>query len=163
MKITLIAALDKNHAIGKNGKLLTHISPDLKRFKKLTTGGYIVMGRKTFESLPNGALPNRTNIVLTKDLSFKPENTIIVNSVEEVLNYMELQDGNPELFVIGGGEIYREFFDMADKLEITHVYFTFSGSDTFFPNWDPCDWLIEEQSDTEIDKYRYQFITYTRK
>lgn len=158
MKVTLIAALDKNNGIGRNGKLLAHISPDLKRFKKLTTGKFIVMGRKTFESLPNGALPSRVNIVLTKDETFKAPHTIVAHSIQEIIDL-----DTSEIFVIGGGEIYKEFIDIADTLEITHIYFTFNDIDTYFPEWNPSDWLIKEKSDIEIDNYRYQFITYNRK
>jgi len=158
MKITLIAALDKNFAIGKKGNLLTYLSSDLKRFKMLTTGSCIVMGRKTFESLPNGALPNRTNIVLTRDKNFKHENVLVAHSIHDIL-----ESSITECFVIGGGEIYKEFIKYADTLEITHILFSFADTDTYFPEISPDDWLIEEESEIIIDKFRYKFITYKRK
>lgn len=158
MKITLISAIDKNNAIGVDGDLLAYISSDLKHFKELTTGKCIVMGRKTFESLPNGALPNRTNIVLTRDMDFTPEKVILAHTIEDIL-----ESDVPEIFVIGGGEIYKQFIDLADTLEITHIYFTFGGTDTFFPEIKPTDWVIDKQSEVNIDTFRYQFITYNRR
>lgn len=158
MKITLISAIDKNNAIGKDGDLLAYISNDLKHFKELTVGKYIVMGKNTFNSLPNGPLKNRTNIVLTKDMDFTPEGVILAHSIEDIL-----ESDIPEIFVIGGGEIYKQFIDLADTLEITHIYFTFSGTDTFFPEIKPTDWVIDKQSEVNIDTFRYQFITYSRR
>lgn len=157
MKVTLIAAIDKNNAIGRDGDLLTYISSDLKHFKELTTGKYIVMGRKTFESLPNGALPNRTNIVLTRDMDFIPPGVILAHTIDDILD-ADL----PEIVVIGGSEIYKQFIDYADTLEITHIYFTFSSADSYFPEIKPTDWYIEKESKIEIDTFRYQFVTYKR-
>lgn len=155
MNITLIAAIDKNNAIGKDGQLLARISEDLKRFKSLTTGGCIVMGRKTFDSLPNGPLPNRANIVLTRDTNFDVDGVITAHSVKDVL-----ESGFPEIFVIGGEEIYKQFIDFADTLEMTHVYFTFSEADKFFPEIKTDDWIVSNESEVEISTYRYNFITY---
>lgn len=157
MKITLIAAVDKNGGIGNEGKLLARISEDLKRFKSLTTGGYVVMGRKTFESLPSGPLPNRTNIVLTKDKSYKAEGAIVAHDVKTVLE----ADIN-EIIVIGGEEIYKQFIDYATTIHLTHILFTFSEVDSYFPTMESDEWVIEEESEINVGEYRYQFTDYKR-
>ena len=116
------------------------------------------MGMKTFESLPNGPLPKRNNIVLTNDDDFKPEGVTICRSIQEVLA-LDL----PEIIVIGGGEIYKQFMSKARVLEMTHIWFTFPKVDTFFPEIDPEIWYIEKSSGVKIDEYRYEFKTYKRR
>jgi dihydrofolate reductase len=160
--ITIIAAVAENNIIGGDNKLLWHISADLKRFKKLTTGHTIVMGNKTFQSLPVRPLPNRTNIVLTRNRSLKIENCIMAYSLEEALDKM---DSEGENFVIGGGNIYSAFLPLAQKLFITRVHKSFSG-DTFFPEISPDSWELVE--DLKIDNdpkndFSYSFETYLRK
>lgn len=161
--ITLIAAASKNNALGKDNDLLWHLPDDFKRFKKLTTGHKIIMGRKTFESFPK-PLPNRTHIVITrdKDYTIDFEECIVVHSIEAALKLVE----NDEIsYVIGGGEIYRQSEKFANKIELTRVHKAFDA-DTFFPEIDLNDWeLIEEEYHQRDEKHKYDFtyLTYVRK
>jgi len=160
--ISIIAAIASNNAIGKNNHLLTHIPEDLKRFKELTTGHYVIMGLKTFESLPNGALPNRTNIVISNTYNNNIEGCHIVNSIEEAIH---ICPNDEELFVIGGGSIYRQFISMADKLYITKINKAFEG-DTFFPYIEPEQWKILSQQDFPNgikNDFTYSYIVYGRR
>ena len=127
--ITMIAAVGENNALGKDNDLLWHLPNDFKRFKQLTTGHFIIMGRKTFESFPK-PLPKRTHIIITRDKNYKikHDNCIVVHSLEEALK-LTIEDENP--FIIGGGEIYKQGEKFADKLEITRVHKDFEA-DTFF-------------------------------
>ena len=159
--ITLIAAVSKNNGIGLNNKLLWYNKNDLKRFKELTTGHSIIMGRKTFESLPNGALPNRINIVLTKDKGYSRENILIANTVNDAIK-MTKNDLNP--YIIGGGEIYSLFIDIAKKIELTKIDKFFSA-DTFFPKIKKKEWKIVSEKKylkNENNLFGYKFITYKR-
>ena len=161
MKISIIAALDENMAIGYKNQLLCYLPADLKHFKELTTGHSIVMGRKTFESLPNGALPNRKNIVLTRNKEFNCENCTVINSVEELFDLAHEQD---ELFIIGGAQIYELFIDKADKLYLTHIRHKFKA-DTYFPDFDVNEWKVIEKKDFKLDeknKYPFSFVTYQK-
>ncbi|OQY03399.1 MAG: hypothetical protein B6I20_05085 [Bacteroidetes bacterium 4572_117] len=162
MTISIIAVLDTNNAIGKNNKLLCYLPADLKHFKKLTTGHTIVMGRKTYESLPNGALPNRKNVVLTKNTAFKCKGCDVVNSVEEVLDICR-EDEN--VFIIGGAQIYKLFIEKADRLYLTHVHNEFKA-DTYFPDYETNKWSAAKIEDFEPDgknKFSYSFAKYVRK
>ena len=159
--ITLIAAAAENDALGKENDLIWHISEDLKRFKRLTTGHAIIMGRKTFESMPK-ALPNRTNIILTKKKDYQPEGALVVNTVEEALALVE-EDAQP--FIIGGGEIYRLFMETCDRIELTRVHHDFDA-DVFFPSIDTSKWAIVNQEDilaTGDQPYNYSYLTYEKK
>ncbi len=161
-KITIIAAVAENGVIGGNNDLLWHISADLKRFKKLTTGHTIVMGSKTFRSLPSGPLPKRTNMVLTRHSDLQASSCLVVHSVEEALEQMDPEGEN---FIIGGGHIYAEFLPLAQKLYITRVHQAFSG-DTFFPEISPEEWDLVESLKVEDDPqntFSYSFETYLRK
>src|SRR5690625_4616899 len=133
--ITLIAAAAENNALGKDNDLVWHLPDDFKRFKKLTTGHNIIMGRKTFESFPN-LLPNRTHIIITRQPDYKAEGAIIVHSLEDALKQVK---DDPQPFVIGGGEIYKQAMEIADKIELTRVHGTFEA-DTFFPELDTTQW-----------------------
>lgn len=159
--ISIIVAYTKNYAIGRNNQLLFHISADLKRFKALTTGNTVVMGRKTFESLPKGALPNRQNIVISHaDNHF--ENTDSAHSLEEAI----MLSKNDNIFIIGGGSIYKEAFDMADCLRITEINAVVEDADTFFPEVSEDEWEIVEASDWTTDEksnVEYRFVDYRRK
>jgi len=151
--ITLIAACSKNRVIGGDGKLLWHLPEDLKRFKSLTTGNPIVMGRKTYESIGK-ALPGRLNIILTKNRDFKADNCLIYNNIYDLLEIYQQSN----LFVIGGGEIYKMFLPFADKIELTLIDKDFEG-DTFFPELGS-DWI---ESNVEINsngEFEYKYITY---
>ncbi|MBC8343178.1 MAG: dihydrofolate reductase [Bacteroidetes bacterium] len=134
--ISIIVAIAENYAIGKDNDLLWHISEDLKRFKKLTTGHKILMGKNTYLSLPRRPLPNRTSIVITDIEGEKFENTISVYSIQEALDQCHPEE---ECFVIGGGMIYRQLLPKADRLYLTLVHKSFEG-DVFFPEIDYSEW-----------------------
>jgi dihydrofolate reductase len=162
MTIAIIAVLDQANGIGKDNKLLCHLPADLKRFKQLTNGHSIIMGRKTFESLPKGPLPNRNNIILTRDLNYKAQGCNILHSMEEVINQCKLDE---KIFIIGGGEIYTSFFHVADFLHITRISHVFEA-DTFFPEIDAKKWkedsYIEMQADDK-NRFNFSFIDYSKK
>ena len=152
MKISMIAAIASgNRALGLNGRLIYHIPDDLKRFKEITTGYPIIMGRKTFESI-GIPLPNRTNIIITRDPDYMVDDCIVVNSLEEALGQCQ---GEIEIFIIGGGEIYKQAIRMADKLYLTIV----EGSpeaDTFFPDFSNFKKVtFEEAHESEGLKYKF--------
>ena len=162
MNTSIIAVVDKNNAIGKNNKLLCYLPADLKHFKKLTTGHTIVMGRKTFESLPNGALTNRRNIVLSRDKAFQCEECEIVHSVDEVLNVCKDEE---EVFIIGGAQIYKLFIENVHRLYLTRVHHEFAA-DTYFPDININNWIILEKENFEPDernKFSYSFVNYEKK
>lgn len=159
--LTMIAAAGKNNELGKNNDLIWHISEDLKRFKRLTSGHAIIMGRKTFESMPK-ALPNRTNIVLTKKKNYAPEGAYVVHSIKEALDLVQ-EDAQP--FIIGGGEIYRLFMNYCDRIELTRVHHEFDA-DVYFPEIDKNQWTIiaeEAVSSSENQPYTYTYLTYQKK
>lgn len=137
--ISLIVAIDRKGGIGRNGDLLFHISADLKRFKALTMGNTIVMGRRTFESLPKGALPGRQNVVITRSDSFVAPGADVVHSIEEALEV-----ARTDVFIIGGAEIYRQMLPLADRLCLTVVDAEVSDADTFFPAIDLGKYRVEE-------------------
>ena len=160
-KISIIVAVAKNWAIGKNNQLLWHISEDLKRFKKITEGHQVIMGKKTYESLPFRPLKNRTNIVITDDPSETFDGCITVYSIEEALQHCNEKE---ESFIIGGGSVYRQFLPYANKLYLTMVDKDFEA-DTFFPKLDLKQWnLIEEEKcgpDGQND-FSYTFCVYKK-
>lgn len=160
-QITLIAAASENNGLGKDNQLVWHLPDDFKRFKALTTGHCIIMGRKTFETFPK-LLPNRKHIVITRNSNFKKENVVIVSSLEEALKHTQ---GDREPFVIGGGEIYHLAMKIADKIELTRVHTTVEA-DAFFPEIDTKKWqLIAEEYHSKDEKHLYDFtyLTYYRK
>lgn len=159
--ITVIAAVAQNNALGKENQLLWHLPDDFKRFKTLTSGHYIIMGRKTFESFPK-PLPNRTHVIITRQSDYQPEGCIVVNSLKKAI---EVCPKNEEVFVIGGGEIYRQSIALADKLDLTKVHHSFDA-DTFFPEVDLSQWqLIFEEFHPKDERHEYDFTfeTYLRK
>ncbi len=160
--ISIIVAVATNSAIGKNNELLWHIPGDLPRFKELTTGHCLIMGKRTWYSLPRRPLPDRTNIVLTDDPCECIEGCISAYSVEDALSKCE--EGK-DVFVIGGGSVYRQFMDIADKLYLTHVHKDFDA-DTFFPDIDPEEWIEadreEHERPGEVD-FSWSYVTYIRK
>ncbi len=161
-ELTLIVAAGENDAIGKDNKLIWHLSDDLKRFKQLTNGHHIIMGRKTFESFPK-PLPNRIHIVITRQENYKiPEGVIVVNSLEDAIDAAK-NDAQP--FVIGGGEIYKQAMPLADKIELTRVHHSFEA-DTFFPKVDMSIWQETNNTFHEKDEnhdYSFSFLTYSRR
>ena len=163
MEIAIIVAIDQQHAIGNKGDQLAYVSGDLKRFRQLTTGHAIVMGRKTFEALPKGALPNRQNIVITRNKNLQLEGCTVVNSVDAALSIAKTQD---KIFIIGGGEIYKAFLPQATHIYYTHIHQTFKQSDTYFPCINTAEWEEIEKTKTLYDEksgLRYNYQTLKRK
>ncbi len=161
--LSIIVAVAKNNVIGKDNKLIWHLPADLKRFKELTTGKTIIMGRKTFESLGR-VLPNRKHIVLTKNKSWKYDDSQVkvITSIDELEKEIKDEEEN---FVIGGASIYKMLMPYANKMYITKIEEEFEG-DTFFPDIDEKEWnIIETKSGVKDDKnpYIYEYITYIRK
>ncbi len=158
--VTLIAAASENNIIGKDNKLIWRLSDDLKHFKELTKGHFVIMGRKTFESMPK-ALPNRTNVIITRKTDYKAENAIVVNSLEKALKVAE-NDNQP--FVIGGGEIYKLSMEIADRIELTRVHTSIEG-DTSFPEIDLEKWKEvknEKRFKNEKNEYDFSFLRYDK-
>lgn len=159
--LTIIAAAGENNELGKDNDLVWHLPDDFKRFKKLTTGHCIIMGRKTFESFPK-PLPNRTHIVLTRDRKYKNEGCTVVHHLEDALAFAA-DDEQP--FIIGGGEIYNLALPEVQKIELTRVHGTFDV-DTYFPDFDESKWKIIDEVFHEKDedhKYSFTYYTYVRK
>ena len=160
MTISLIVAKSNNNVIGKNNQLIWHLPADLKHFKTITMGHTVVMGRKTYESMMK-PLPGRTNVVITRQDNYHPERVIIKPSLEDALK--DLEGG--EVFIIGGGEIFKQAMALANKLYITEIHANFEG-DTFFPEINPDEWVktdIENHLKDEKNPYDYTYITYVRK
>jgi dihydrofolate reductase len=159
--IIMIAAVAENNGLGKDNRMIWHLPDDFKRFKRLTTGHHIIMGRKTFESFPK-PLPNRTHIVVTRQKDYHPEGCIVVHSIEEALKIAREEEN--DVFIIGGGEIYNLAMPFADKLEITRVYASFEA-DAFFPEIGE-DWELAGQESHPIDDnhaWAFSYETYVRK
>jgi len=156
--ITLIAAAAENNALGKDNGLLWHLPDDFKHFKQITTGHYIVMGRKTFESFPK-PLPNRTHIIITRQNDYPvPEGCHVVNSLQKAIGICPKDE---EIFIIGGGEIYNQSLKIADRIELTRVHASFEA-DTFFPEIDENEWeLISEKLHPKDEKHAYSFTFQT--
>lgn len=159
--ISLIVAIGENGEIGINGDMIWHLSEDLKRFKRITSGHTIVMGRKTWESLPHKPLPGRRNIVITRNPTYQADGAEVFNNVAEAIDATKT-DG--EVFVIGGGEIYRELFPTALRLYITRVELSEPKADTFFPTIDKDEWAIVSKSDKMLtpEGIPYRFENYVR-
>ena len=160
--ISIIAAVSEDWGIGMDNELLWHISEDLKRFKKLTYGQSVIMGKKTWESLPKKPLPGRKNIVLTDDPNESIEFSITAYSIEDALNKCGKDE---EIFIMGGGSVYRQFMPLADRLYITHVHKK-APADTYFPEIDPSHWEPierEEYKDDTNGGLSYTYIIYQRK
>ena len=155
--ITIIAAIGENNELGLDNKLIWHIKEDLKRFKKLTTGHSIIMGRKTFESISK-ALPGRLNIVLTNNKNFKFKNVSIASNIHEAI---ELTKDDEQPFIIGGSEIYSLFINMAQTIELTRVHNNFKA-DTFFPDINFGKWNKIYEEKFNFDNLPYSFITYKK-
>ena len=159
--ITLIVAMGKNREIGKENQLLWHLPKDLKRFKELTSGYHIIMGRKTYESIGK-PLPNRTNIVISRKNDWFEEGILIVGSIKEAVKFAKKID--EEVFVLGGGNIYEQTIDFADKLEVTLVDAVLDA-DTFFPKINEKVWQKtneERHQKDEKNEFDFCFQTYER-
>ena len=159
--VTIIVAAAENNAIGKDNKLIWHLRDDLQRFKTLTSGHHIIMGRKTFESFKK-PLPNRTHIVISRQDDYKvPDGVIVVNSLESAL---KIAKKDPQSFIIGGGEIYKQAMAVTNKIELTRVHQSFEA-DTFFPEIDTDIWKETENifhKKDEQNDYEFSFLTYER-
>jgi dihydrofolate reductase len=159
--ITLIAAVAENNALGKNNQLLWHLPDDFKRFKNITSNHHIIMGRKTFESFPK-PLPNRTHVIITRQKNYSQENCIVVDSLQKAV---AVCPSSAEIFIIGGGEIYNQSIEIADKLDVTRVHHTFEA-DTFFPEIDLNKWKLTSSTfHTKDEKHHFDFTfqTYLKK
>ncbi len=160
--ISIIVAIASNYAIGKDNDLLWHISDDLKRFKRITSGHPVVMGKNTFFSLPFRPLPKRRNIVLTDIAGEQIEGCEMAYSIDESI---ELMDAEQENFIMGGGSIYKQFMPLAQKLYITRVHQDFEA-DVFFPQIDEKLWKLVEKTDMEPEKqgsFRFTYEIWERR
>jgi len=161
--ISLIVAASTNNAIGKNGQLLWHLPKDLKFFKNTTWGMPVVMGRKTFEAVSK-PLPGRINIVITSNEGFFAKDVVTVKSVDQALKAAD-ETNCKEIFIIGGGEIYKQTMDIADKVYMTRVHAELEG-DTFFPELNPDQWTLIESTDIPSDEKHaipFTFETWQKK
>lgn len=167
MKIKLIAAVARNRAIGHQGQLLFHLPEDMARFRRLTTGHSVIMGRKTYESLPHGPLPHRRNIVLSRQAGFHlpwrgegDTSLEVCPSLEEALRRCASQ---PEVFVIGGAEVYRQAIDLAVELWLTEVEAVPAEADAFFPDYSAWQAISREYFPRSSSRpYAFSFVTYRR-
>lgn len=158
--LSIIAAIGQNNALGKDNQLIWHLPADLKRFKKVTTGHHVIMGRKTFESLGN-PLPNRTTIIISRDKNYHADGCITVNSLTEAIKAAQ-NDDNP--YILGGAEIYKQSMDIADVLDLTFVHQTFEA-DVYFPKIDKNIWketFRENHFKDERNKFDFSFVKYER-
>ncbi|HMM10794.1 MAG TPA: dihydrofolate reductase [Bacteroidales bacterium] len=146
--IIIIVAMARNGVIGAHNKLPWHLPGDLRRFRSLTMGHTLVMGRKTFDSLPNGPLPGRKNVVLSRSGQGFPENVTVVGSIADVLQLI-----GETIFVIGGGEVYRQLLPYASRIELTFIDKDVDG-DTYFPTLDPTDWKIIAEEAFEDNQHQ---------
>ena len=161
--ISIIVAIAENYAIGKKGDLLCHMPADLKHFKEITSGKTVMMGERTFFSLPKHPLPNRRKIVLTDVAGKTVEGAEAVYSIDEMVKCIQ---GEEEAFVIGGGMVYRQMMPLADKLYITHIHHSWEDADTFFPEIKESEWKLlnaEHHFADEKNPYNYTFATYGRR
>ena len=169
-RISIIVAIDRNHAIGAGNKLIYWLPDDLKRFKQLTTGNTVIMGRKTFESLPKGALPNRRNIVLTTNKSLTFSGTDIFPSLKAALDdcrqkAKEGREDSQEIFIIGGASVYRQALPLADRLCLTEIDAESPSADTFFPPFNPDEWtetFRENHQPDERHAHPFAFVNLER-
>lgn len=159
--IVMIAAVAENNALGKNNELIWHLPNDFKRFKAITTGHHIIMGRKTFESFPK-PLPNRTHVVISRQKNYAPEGCIVVDDIEKAI---AVCPKNETIYIIGGGEIYKQAIIFADQLDITRVHHQFEA-DVYFPEINPDIWKLTSETFHPKDEkhlYDYSFQTFIRK
>lgn len=161
--ITIIAAIANNNALGKDNDLIWHLPADLKRFKKVTSGHHILMGRNTFESIGK-PLPNRTTVIITRNKNYKAEGCIVVDSIEKAI---EVAKSDEHIYIIGGAQIYKQAMatNLVDQLDITEVNHSFDA-DVYFPEIDTEIWQETSREDFSADeknKYKYSFISYKKR
>ncbi|MFT5915848.1 MAG: dihydrofolate reductase [Bacteroidia bacterium] len=158
MKVSLIVAVAENGVIGKNNELPWRLSADLKHFKRITTGHHIIMGRKTFASIGK-PLPNRTSVIITRQLDYEQEGCLVANSIEQAIELAK-QNGDTEAFIIGGGQIYESSLELGDKIYLTRVHAEIEG-DAFFPKLDSEKWeeiSREKHEADEKNQFDYSFV-----
>lgn len=186
--ISIIVAIDQHNAIGRQGQLLCHLPDDLKHFKQLTDGHPVIMGRRTYLSLPKRPLPNRRNIVISDIKDEQIEGAEVVDSIEAAIQLVKTQqtsvskinttspmtavesertqrEEDNDFFIIGGGMVYRQFMPLADKLYITHIHHSWHDADTFFPLIDPAFWQLQAEEHHPADErnpYPFTFAEYTK-
>lgn len=161
--LTIIAAIDRNNAIGFQNRLLFWLPNDLKRFKALTTGNTILMGRKTFESLPNGALPNRRNVVLSSNPETVCPGAELFSSLEEALQNCRTEE---QVYIIGGATLYEQAMPLADQLCLTEIEASATEADAFFPQISPTEWYEKSREFHPLDEKHlcsYAFVNYIRR
>lgn len=161
MNISIIAAMSDNRIIGKNNELLWYIKDDLKRFKKITNNSVVIMGRKTYESLPNGPLKNRLNIVLTTDTDVKYDKCIMGYGIDDAIHKARYWSDNGDVFIIGGGKIYEQFMSITDKMYLTVIHKVFIG-DTYFPKINKNQWKLIDSVDKNESGISFSYLTYVR-
>lgn len=161
--LSMIVAMAQDHAIGNKGDLLCYLGADLKHFKEITMGYAIIMGRKTFESLPKGALPGRMNVVISRNPDFVAEGAIVVHSIEEAI---EVTNDQTKRFIIGGAHIYDSTIDMVDRVYLTLIHSEFPNADTRLTKLNLSDWKIQSEEHHPIDEknsYPFSFMELVRK
>lgn len=158
MNISIIAAVGKNLELGKGNELVWHFREDMKFFKETTTGNTVIMGRKTFESLPH-ALPNRRNVVITTNADYVADGAEVVTSLEAAMDLTK----NDNVFIIGGGTIYTAFLPYATKLYLTEIDATDDEADVFFPSFDKENYTREQLTDFTVDGINFKHILYTKR
>lgn len=166
MKIALIAAMSKNRVIGINNDLPWHLPDDMKFFMETTLGHVVIMGRKNYDSLPKKfkPLPNRTNVILTRQIGYQIENCTVVNTLDDAYNFAASR-GEEELFVIGGGQVYQMAIDKADVVYLTEIDGDIDNGEVFFPEMGS-EWVEVSRKHHPADsrhKYAFDFVTYKRK
>lgn len=157
MSIKIIAAVGKNNELGKNGDLIWHFKEDMQFFKKTTTGSTVIMGRKTFESLPK-ALPNRRNVVISSNKNYKADGAEVVDSVQSALNVTD----KDSVFIIGGASVYKTFLPYADVIYLTEIEAECPDADTYFPEFDKSNYSREVLSTTSENGIDFSFVKYTK-
>lgn len=165
MTISIIVALAENNVIGKDNVLIWHLPADMKYFKERTTGHCVITGRKNYESIPEKfrPLPNRTNIIITRQKNYHAPGAIVIGSIEEAIEKAK-QIATGEIFIIGGAEIYRQSLSLADKLYVTKIHHSFMG-DVYFPLIKPSEWKETERKKGVVDeknKYEHDFIIFEK-
>jgi dihydrofolate reductase len=159
-RISIIAAMAENRVIGINNTLPWHLPADLKHFRQITTGHHVIMGRRNYESIGK-PLPNRTNIVVTRNHDYRAPGCVVAHSLEEAV---ERAHADPEIFIIGGADLYRQSFACSDRLYLTLVHANVAG-DTYFPDFDPHQWneiMRERHEADDKNPYAYSFLAYDR-
>ncbi len=167
MKISIVVAVAENNAIGKNNGLLWHLPKDLEFFRKVTWGHHVLMGRKSYESIPEKFRPlkGRVNIIVTRQEDFKAEGCKVVSTFDEGIAFAK-DCGEQELMILGGGEVYRQLLGRVHKIYFTKVHHTFPEADTFFPELKTNEWRVvseENHRSDEKHKYKFDFMVLERK